>query len=369
MVLWWLQVVLPLMIGAALLAWCGTQLLLRLYEQFPSFSLAGLKMSILESYTDVNKLKSRLAELANTGASAKDLDKKALEKAINNRIFGQSHIIREIVDNIYNESLREKRDGPVGKYMIAGPSGTGKSMLAKVLGEEHFGKNGYVVFDMATANSVSNANSVFGSPMGYQGGHQSSPSVAHLINYPASVVLVDEFEKTERQVQHRFLESLQDGLLTNVVTGNKVDVSNAIFVFTTNAMQEQCAKAGANQQASLEDISAECKRILASTFDSAIMSRIDMVFAFQPLNDVALCELVASKIIRLIESYPMQLEAVDFEVLAQWVQRYRLKSVDGRDIATDVKRTISQRLNELKRQGVQRVKIIDKKNQIAIEKA
>lgn len=326
-------------------------------------------MGILAQYMDELKLKSKLAEFAASSQANPEFDKARIEAEIKNKIFGQEDIIREIVNHIYNESLRERRDHPVARYMIAGPSGTGKSMLGKVLGETLYGKNGFVTFNMATANNMANANAIFGAPTGYQGGDRTSPSISHIINYPRCVVIVDEIEKTTREVQQRFLEPLEDGVMTNVSTGEKVDVTQTIFIFTTNALQEQCAKVAANQQANVQQISKECDRLLRSVFDQALMSRLDMVFAFQPLNDFALCELVGSKIIKLIEAYPMQLAHIDIEVLARWVQKYQSTHVDGRDVSNDVKRTISARLNELKLQGVQRVKLVDKKGELVIDKA
>ncbi|MEE7455934.1 hypothetical protein MPAR162_15295 [Methylorubrum populi] len=375
MLLWWLQVVLPLMAGTALLAWCSVDLLLNVHRQVPGLSLRSMWMGILakHNHIDENKLKSRLAEVVLDEKSSSSLDKKKLEDAINERIFGQEDIVRDVVAQIYNASFREDRRRPVCRFMIAGPSGTAKSLFGEVLADARFGKGRHVLFDMSTAFSTSTSTSVFGSPMGHVGSGRPAPPIAHLISHPASVVIVDEFEKTAVENQNRFLRALEQGVLTDVSSGQVVDLTQAILVFTTNAMADQCARIGADQGLTIKEISDECKRILKTEFPAPILSRLDRVYAFQPLKEYAKCELVYAKIIDLLREYRIDLVAIDQEVLVDWIKSYRHEDFDGRRVAVDVEDKLSGRLNELKQQGVQQIKIHLKKaagaSKLAIDKA
>jgi len=170
----------------------------------------------------------------------KDILKKA-EALIRNRVKGQDQAIRKSLDIIQRAIVGlagaqvSRRSGkPKGVLFLAGPTGVGKTELAKSLTESLFGdENAYIRFDMSEFNHEHADQRLIGAPPGYMGFEAGGELTGAIRERPFSVVLFDEIEKAHPRIMDKFLQILDDGQLTSG-KGERVYFSDAIIVFTSN---------------------------------------------------------------------------------------------------------------------------------------
>ena len=167
-----------------------------------------------------------------------------LEKHLQKRIIGQSEAVRGVA-----RAIRRSRRGvshgqrPIGSFIFMGPTGVGKTELAKVLAEEVFGsRDALVKIDMSEFSEKHNTSRLLGAPAGYIGHDEGGQLTDKIRRQPYSVVLFDEIEKAHPSVYHMLLQLLEDGRLTDA-SGRSVDFSNTVVILTSNlgsqAMQKE----------------------------------------------------------------------------------------------------------------------------------
>lgn len=168
---------------------------------------------------------------------------KGLEKHLSKQIIGQSEAIAQVA-----KAIRRSRSGighpkrPIGSFIFMGPTGVGKTELARVLARETFGSDDALIkIDMSEFGEKHTASRLVGAPAGYVGYDDGGQLTERIRRKPYSVVLFDEIEKAHRDVFQLLLQLLEDGTLTDS-KGRSVSFSNAIIILTSNLGAEAMYK-------------------------------------------------------------------------------------------------------------------------------
>lgn len=364
---WFLHVALPITLGTVAFLLCLAVVLVMIGVVPLHLLPDRLRMSILDGYTDVAQLKARLAETSRS--LSYEINRTAVSEYMKSKIIGQDHIVDDVVNEIHSQYLREKRRGAVAVFMIAGPTRTAKSLFGLSLGQALFGEHGFVEFDMSTANDTANANAVFGSPMGHVGSERSAASMKHLIDNPRTVVVVDEFEKASEAVRNRFLSAWRDGKLLNVATGKWINTRDMIFVVTTNAAHEQMTVLGQQLFNSLLEMSRQGKKILGEEFKPELLSRVDRVYAFKPLEEFGTAELIGLNLIEYVQSFGIEISTIDLEFLLAYFHQIGGHSINPAELYGRIRDDWREPLVAFKLKNVRRVRFAEKKGKLSLEAA
>jgi ATP-dependent Clp protease ATP-binding subunit ClpC len=214
-----------------------------------------------------------------------------MEERLHERIIGQEEAIHAISD-----AIRRARSGlkdpsrPIGSFIFIGPSGVGKTELAKALAWFMFDdEDALVRIDMSEYREQHTVSRLFGAPPGYVGYEEGGQLTEAVRRRPYRVVLFDEIEKAHPEVWNSLLQILDDGRLTDG-QGNVVDFRNTVLIMTSNLGTEFVRKAGTlgflQQKADDEERAnhEKIEKALKGTFRPEFMNRIDEVIMFSPLS-------------------------------------------------------------------------------------
>ena len=214
-----------------------------------------------------------------------------MEARLHERIIGQEEAIHAISD-----AIRRSRSGlsdpsrPIGSFIFIGPSGVGKTELAKALAWFMFDdEDALVRIDMSEYREQHTVSRLFGAPPGYVGYEEGGQLTEAVRRRPYRVVLFDEIEKAHPEVWNALLQILDDGRLTDG-QGNIVDFRNTVLIMTSNLGTEYVRKGGAlgfvQSKATDEDREAHDKieKALKGAFRPEFINRIDEIIMFSPLS-------------------------------------------------------------------------------------
>ncbi len=247
---------------------------------------------------EVEAVVAKIARIPPKSVSKSDTEAlRSLEADLRRTVFGQEDAINQLSASmkLARAGLRDPQK-PIGCYLFSGPTGVGKTEVAKqlasTLGIE------LLRFDMSEYMERHTVSRLIGAPPGYVGHDQGGLLTDAVDQHPHAVVLLDEIEKAHQDVYNILLQVMDHGSLTDAV-GKKVDFRNVILIMTTNAGAADNAKASigfGRGKVEGEDDKA-IKRLFAPEF----RNRLDSVVAFRPLT---------SEIIReVVQKFVMQLEA------------------------------------------------------------
>ncbi|MER2064312.1 MAG: ATP-dependent Clp protease ATP-binding subunit, partial [Alkalibacterium sp.] len=217
---------------------------------------------------------------------------KDLDKALRRHVIGQDEAVDKVAKAIRRNriGLRQK-NRPIGSFMFVGPTGVGKTELAKTLALELFGsKESYVRLDMSEYMEKHSTSKLIGSPPGYVGYDEAGQLTEKVRRNPYSLILVDEVEKAHPDVLHMFLQILDDGRLTDA-QGRTVNFKETIIIMTSNAGTTNVeSSVGFGAQMSGEQHSI--KNRLQDYFRPELLNRFDGIVEFHPLSKENLLQIV-----------------------------------------------------------------------------
>jgi len=222
-----------------------------------------------------------------------------MEERLHERIKGQDEAIKAISDAIRRarSGLKDPRR-PIGSFIFIGPSGVGKTELAKALAEFLFdNEDALVRIDMSEYREQHTVSRLFGAPPGYVGYEEGGQLTEAVRRRPYRVILFDEIEKAHPEVWNALLQILDDGRLTDG-QGNVVDSRNTVLIMTSNLGTEFVRKSGSlgflQRTDSNEERQAQEKieKALKSTFRPEFLNRIDEIITFSPLSLEQMREIV-----------------------------------------------------------------------------
>lgn len=222
-----------------------------------------------------------------------------LEKILHNRVIGQDEAVKAV-----SKAIRRARSGlkdptrPIGSFMFLGPTGVGKTELAKALAEAMFGlEDSMIRIDMSEYMEKYTTSRLIGSPPGYVGYDEGGQLTEKVRNNPYSVVLLDEVEKAHNDVFNILLQVLDDGFLTDS-KGRKVDFRNTIIIMTSNLgatalRDEKSVGFGAKDVSDdYEAMAAKVRETLKKTFRPEFLNRLDETVVFHSLNKEEIHQIV-----------------------------------------------------------------------------
>lgn len=212
-----------------------------------------------------------------------------MEANLSKRVVGQDHAVRAVSDTI-----RRARAGiqdasrPLGSFIFMGPTGVGKTELARVLAEFLFDdEKAMIRLDMSEYMEKHTVSRLIGSPPGYVGYEEGGQLTEAIKRRPYSIVLLDEVEKAHADVLNILLQILDDGRLTDA-KGRTIDFKNTIIIMTSN-LGSQVIKEISQDFAKMEK---EVKAILESHFKPEFLNRVDEVIIFKTLSFEVILKIV-----------------------------------------------------------------------------
>lgn len=224
----------------------------------------------------------------------------SMESELHRRIIGQDEAVSALA-----RSIRRTRVGlkdpkrPAGSFIFAGPTGVGKTELAKALAQFLFDDDDALIrVDMSEFSEKYAASRLFGAPPGYVGYEEGGELTEKVRRKPFSVVLFDEIEKAHPDIFNTLLQVLDDGHLTDG-QGRKVDFKNTIIILTTNLGTKDIAKAantgfssGNDQESSYERMKGQVTSELKQQFRPEFLNRLDDIIVFRQLTQPQVREIV-----------------------------------------------------------------------------
>ena len=235
-----------------------------------------------------------------------------LEAEIHKRVIGQDEAV-DMVAEALRRARVELRDvqRPIANFLFVGPTGVGKTELAKTISEVYFGGEAKMIrLDMSEFQDQSALSRLIGAPPGYKGATAGGYLTEAVRSAPFSMVLLDELEKAHPDILNVFLQVMDDGRLTDGA-GRTVDFTNTIIIATSNAGTQQIQE-GLEQGKALEAIKEELmKSILLKYYRPEFLNRFDGVILFKPLSYdevVQIAYLELAKVASQLESKGITLE-------------------------------------------------------------
>jgi ATP-dependent Clp protease ATP-binding subunit ClpC len=222
-----------------------------------------------------------------------------MEERLHEHIIGQEEAIHAISDAIRRarSGLKDPRR-PIGSFIFIGPSGVGKTELAKALAEFMFDdEDALVRIDMSEYREQHTVSRLFGAPPGYVGYEEGGQLTEAVRRRPYRVVLFDEIEKAHPEVWNALLQILDDGRLTDG-QGRVVDFRNTVLIMTSNLGTEFVRKSGTlgflqkSGDAEERQEHDKIEKALKSTFRPEFLNRIDEIIIFSPLSIEQMSEIV-----------------------------------------------------------------------------
>jgi len=221
-----------------------------------------------------------------------------IDKEISHSVVGQQDAIEKIASAIKrNRTGIRKQNKPIGSFMFIGPSGVGKTELAKVLSKKVFGtEDSLIRVDMSEYGEKFNVSKLIGAPPGYVGYNEGGQLTEQVRNKPYSVILFDEIEKAHPDIFNTLLQLLDEGHLTDG-SGRKVNFKNTIIIMTSNTglkeVQDFGVKIGFNASESSDDSSKDIiEKALRKHFKPEFLNRLDEIIFFKHLNNEDIIKIV-----------------------------------------------------------------------------
>lgn len=235
-----------------------------------------------------------------------------LEEILHRRVVGQDEAISAVA-----QAIRRARTGlkdpkrPIGSFIFLGPTGVGKTELAKALAEVLFGDESALVrFDMSEYMEKHTVSRLIGSPPGYVGYEEGGQLTEAVRRRPYSVILFDEIEKAHPDIHNLLLQVLDDGRLTDA-KGHVVDFKNTIIIMTSN-LGSHILMSAAQEGRPFEEAEKEVMDLLKAHFRPEFLNRVDDIVFFKPLTMDELKEIAKLQLSYVAQRLSQQQMYVEF---------------------------------------------------------
>src|ERR671912_710527 len=269
-----------------------------------------------------------------------------LEEQLHQRVVGQDEAVEAVA-----EAIRRARAGlsdpnrPIGSFLFLGPTGVGKTELARTLAEALFGDEAAMVrIDMSEFQERHTVSRLVGAPPGYVGYEEAGQLTESVRRRPYSVLLLDEIEKAHPDVFNILLQILDEGRLTDS-QGRTVDFKQTVIIMTSN-MGAQRIQAHARRDESFEELKDDMMQILKNTLRPEFVNRIDEVIVFRSLGKEQIGEIARLLLDRTTRR--LRAQGIEVEFTEGAVGLIGEEGFDPEFGARPLRRTIQRRVdNEL----------------------
>ncbi|ANU26838.1 ATP-dependent Clp protease ATP-binding subunit [Planococcus versutus] len=317
-----------------------------------------------------------------------------LESILHNRVIGQNEAVTSI-----SKAIRRARAGlkdpkrPIGSFIFLGPTGVGKTELARALAESMFGdEEAMIRIDMSEYMERHSTSRLVGSPPGYVGYEEGGQLTEKVRRKPYSVVLLDEIEKAHPDVFNILLQVLEDGRLTDS-KGRRVDFRNTVIIMTSNVGAEELKYnkyVGFNlteAKSDYKDMKGKMLAELKKAFRPEFLNRVDDMIVFHSLEKENLREIVTLMTKQLVDRLKEQ--DIDLELTEAALEKVTKEGYDpeygARPLRRSLQKHVEDRLSEELLKGtalsgqkmifdveddefVVRTSKVEKEKEVAIEK-
>ncbi len=266
-----------------------------------------------------------------------------LQRRLKKHIVGQQAAIDQTVHALQRAKLGlSKEDQPLSSLLFIGPSGVGKTALAKLIAQEYFQHpRAFLRLDMSEFSQPHSGSKLVGAPAGYVGYSEQNQLADHVKQYPHSVVLFDEIEKAHPDVVQLLLQILDNGILTDG-QGRKIDFRQSIIILTSNIGSSlhtggQLGFGHSDQKTTKQQ--AEIRSMLDQALSPALVNRLQTICHFSPLDKSAL------KTITRIALREMQSRFAKSDIhldLDKTIHDFIATRINARHGARDIARVIEQ---------------------------
>jgi ATP-dependent Clp protease ATP-binding subunit ClpC len=272
-----------------------------------------------------------------------------LEQQLHGRIVGQDEAVKAVA-----EAVRRSRAGlgdprkPIGSFLFLGPTGVGKTELARTLAEALFGSQDLMVrFDMSEFQERHTVSRLVGAPPGYVGYEEAGQLTEQVRRRPYSVLLFDEIEKAHPDVFNILLQILDDGRLTDA-QGRTVDFKNTVVIMTSNLGADRIQQ-HARTHEPFERLKDDLMEILRQSFRPEFINRIDEIIVFRALTEeqlVDITQLLLDRLIRRLRAQHIELEFTE-EAMHLLAREGYDPEFGARPLARTIQRLVENELSRM----------------------
>lgn len=296
---------------------------------------------------------------------------KDLPERLQKRVIGQDEAVDKITRAIRrNRSGLRRGNRPIGSFLFVGPTGVGKTELAKSLADELFGdRDAMIRLDMSEYMEKHSVSKLIGSPPGYVGHEEAGQLTEKVRRKPYSIVLLDEIEKAHPDVQHMFLQIMEDGRLTDS-QGRTVSFKDTVLIMTSNAGSSvKKVTVGFGKDGTVEENIIES---LSDYFRPEFLNRFDGIIAFNELKKEHLIQIVDLMLAEIIETAKEQGMTIEVDEKAK--EKLADKGYDPAFGARPLRRVIEEHVEDgiadlmLEEENLKHVKVTVKNNDIVVTK-
>ncbi|SHF30206.1 ATP-dependent Clp protease ATP-binding subunit [Pedobacter caeni] len=322
------------------------------YHDYLSKNLAALKVLAEQKTDEVHKQDIASIVSYKTGIPLGKIQAQEKEKLLNmeqflkRRVVGQDQALRAVSDAILeSRSGLNKKGQPIGSFFLLGPTGTGKTELAKSIAEFLFNdEKAMIRFDMSEFKEEHSAALLYGAPPGYVGYEEGGLLVNKIRQQPYSVLLFDEIEKAHPSVFDTFLQILDEGHMHDRL-GKEGDFSNSLILFTSNIGSEWIAEQVAKGEI---PTSQQLMEIMARHFRPEFLARLSEIVPFAPISEhnvVRIFEIQLKSLIDALDkqgiAFEIEPEAIKMLALSGFTPKYGARQLSG-VIRNELRRPISK---------------------------
>ena len=217
---------------------------------------------------------------------------KQTEKILNKNIIGQDEAVKEVAK--VAKKIKLGFNDKCFSFLFCGPSGVGKTLLARTFGENLVGENNIIKLDMSEYKEAHSISKIIGSPPGYVGYDDNTNILEEIRNKPYSVLILDEIEKAHTNIINLFLQVLDEGKIKNS-KGKVVRFDNVVIIMTSNVGFHEINVGFNNKNTKISRLN--------DSFSIPFMNRVDKVICFNPLNEDDILKIIRMNLKKFKDKY------------------------------------------------------------------